>query len=209
VPDIDLDPARRASVVGQLQQVLGDITPTAKVTVRGSLGSGAGDRLSDIDLMLSVDADDFEPCLLAIPAALERVRSVRLLRVDPATLNAVDRRLIFVLFRELPLFWRLDLEVSTSQSSSTHALSDVPWSVPASALMNAIAAIKALVRCDEATATGLLERGFARIGVRSRPQPNSELIPVLAAACARQDPSIEDVAAEATAVCRALLGGAL
>ncbi|WLQ43689.1 hypothetical protein P8A22_29480 [Streptomyces laculatispora] len=39
------------------------------------------------------------------------------------------------------------------------------WSRPAGALANAVAAVKALLRGQPQTARGLLERGFARIGV--------------------------------------------
>lgn len=203
--DLDLNPARRSAVVERLGQALFATAPTAKVAVRGSLANGTADHLSDIDLLMTVHGNDFERCLLEVPAAVARVEPVRLFRIDPETLRSPARRLIYVLFRELPLFWRLDLEVTADPPPRAATDSDVPWSLPASALMNAVAAIKALARGDEATAAGLLERGFSRLDLPLGEGPLAKLVLDLAAACAEREPPIGDIAAEVAAVCASLL----
>jgi hypothetical protein len=72
----------------------------------------------------------------------------------------------------MPLFWRLDLDVrAASVANDRHYDAENPaaragdgeWSRPASALANAIGAVKAVARSQDATARGLLDRGFARI----------------------------------------------
>lgn len=79
-------------------------------------------------------------------------------------------------FLDLPLFWRLDLEIGAASAVGlpdeclTYGLPDgcpgargEDWSRPASALANAVAAVKAVLREQPRTALGLLERGFRRI----------------------------------------------
>ncbi len=140
VPDVDLGEARRDAFVERLRMTLAETAPSAEVAVAGSLATRSHDRYSDIDLLLSVAAEEFCGCLLAVPAALNRAQPVRLLRLDPGTVALPDHRLVFALFRDLPLFWRLDLHVrATSVASGTTALSDLRWSLPASALMNGVA----------------------------------------------------------------------
>jgi hypothetical protein len=206
VTDLDLTPSRRAGVVEQLLSNLNTTAPTAKVALRGSLADDRADRFSDIDLVVTIDGAEFERCLLAVPAAIEQVRPIRLLRVDPETVVSPTARLIYVLFHGLPLFWRLDLEVSATSPHATAALSEVPWSLAASAVMNAIAAVKALVRGDAATAAGLLDRGFSRIGVPAGDLPPPALVLALLDACTRREPSLEDIAIEARDLCMTLLG---
>jgi predicted nucleotidyltransferase len=202
VPDVDLGEARRNAFVERLRMTLAETAPSAEVAVAGSLATRSHDRYSDIDLLLSVAAEEFSGCLLAVPAALNRAQPVRLLRLDPDTVALPDHRLVFALFRDLPLFWRLDLHVrATSVASGTTALSDLPWSLPASALMNGVAAVKAMARGDQALATALLVRGFDRIGVAS-PDSSSvrERIAALAGACAAHEPAVNDIAQEVTAL---------
>ena len=77
------------------------------------------------------------------------------------------------------------------------AYSEARWSWPASAIENAIGAIKAAVRRQADTADGLLDRGCQRIGLdRGSPADLPGRITRLAGCCAAMDPSLDGLAAE-------------
>ncbi|MFJ2413781.1 nucleotidyltransferase domain-containing protein [Streptomyces brevispora] len=167
----DLDPARRAALAQDLLHALRSRCPGSRAEPRGSLARGTADEYSDIDLVWIVPDGRFEDCVAAAPDLLGTVRDVASLRVDPDLANSRKRRLLFVDFDRLPLFWRLDLEIVARSVAdrpgydrgNPAARSD-DWSRPASALANAVAAVKTVLRGQPRTARGLLERGFARIG---------------------------------------------
>lgn len=207
--DLDLREERRTELVHALVAALGTTAPTATVSLQGSLAEGGADRFSDIDLLLQVDGGEMDRCLRAIPEVLQTVLPIRLLRVDPDTTTALGRRLIFVSFHGVPLFWRLDLEVVAEPppASQVRALHDVPWSPPASALMNALASIKALARADPQTASDLLTRGFARIGEPRPAVALSQQPGILATACAQRSPDLDDLAVRIVEASSALLRG--
>lgn len=166
-----LDPAVRAALAQDLLRALRAHCPGSRAEPRGSLARGTADAYSDIDLAWTVPDGRFDACVAAARDVLGTVRAVASLRVDPDLRNSRKRRLLFVDFEGLPLFWRLDLEIVA------HSVADLPaedqgnpaargddWSRPASALANAVAAVKAALRGQPQVARGLLERGFARIG---------------------------------------------
>ncbi|GAB2990294.1 hypothetical protein LWP59_07315 [Amycolatopsis acidiphila] len=131
--------------------------------LRGSLASGAADAYSDIDLAWTVPGESFGTATREVASVVSRAWPVTSVRVDPDTRDSGARRLLFFWFRDLPLFWRLDLEIVSAPPGP-----DVPghgeWSPAASALANAVAAVKAVRRNQPANARGLLDRGFARVG---------------------------------------------
>ncbi|MEU8696880.1 hypothetical protein AB0C61_04215 [Streptomyces sp. NPDC048680] len=166
-----LDPARRAALARELLRALRSHCAGSLAEPRGSLARGTADAYSDIDLLWTVPDGRFDACVAAVPDLLGAVRGVASLRVDPELGNSRKRRLLYVDFDRLPLFWRLDLEiVALSVAGRPGYDQDNPaacrddWSRPASALANAVAAVKAVLRGRPETARGLLERGFARIG---------------------------------------------
>ncbi|MFJ6461049.1 nucleotidyltransferase domain-containing protein [Streptomyces sp. NPDC091387] len=166
-----LDPVRRAALARELLRALRSHCAGSRAEPRGSLARGTADAYSDIDLLWTVPDGRFDACVAAVPDLLGTVRGVASLRVDPELGNSRKRRLLFVDFDRLPLFWRLDLEVvALSVAGRPGYDQDNPaarrddWSRPASALANAVAAVKAVLRGRPQTARGLLERGFARIG---------------------------------------------
>lgn len=171
----ELDPARRAALARELLRALRAHRAGSRAEPRGSLARGTADAYSDIDLLWTVPDDRFADCVAAVPGLLGAVRDVASLRIDPELGNSRGRRLLFVDFDGLPLFWRLDLEIVAESvaglpgydQDNPAARSD-DWSRPASALANAVAAVKALLRGRPETARGLLERGFARIGAADR-----------------------------------------
>jgi hypothetical protein len=114
----------------------------------------------------------FGDALDGVEEALSRVRPLASLRLDPAFQRSDRRRLIFAQFEGVPLFWRLDIDLFAASVQRDPAYdADNPqargdqFSRTHSALMNAIAAIRALLREDEATAAGLVSGGFERIAL--------------------------------------------
>ncbi|MEU2668276.1 nucleotidyltransferase domain-containing protein [Streptomyces sp. NPDC007164] len=161
-----LDPARRAAFAQELLRALAAYCPGSRAELRGSLARGTADEYSDIDIAWTVPDDRFDACLAAVPEVLGAVVPLDSLRTDPDSRNSRERRLLFVAFRGLPLFWRVDLEFVASRAARGEGHSAAPgdgWSPYASALANAVAATKAVLRGQPTNARGLLERGFRRI----------------------------------------------
>lgn len=147
--------------------------PGSRVELRGSRASGAADAHSDIDLAWVVPDDRFTDAIDRdrLGGIVGEVAPVSSIRTDPDFANSPRRRLIFVRFSGLPLFWRLDLEVwarSVAFDETVDADDPIvqgePGSFPESACMNAIAAVKATLRGQPEVTEGLLSRGYARIG---------------------------------------------
>ena len=213
--DLDLRLERRDLVAARLIAALENAVADSAAGLRGSLASGAADGLSDIDVLWIVPDDSFGTALDVAEQALGAVRPVSSLRIDPGLARSDRRRLLFVRFADLPVFWRVDLDVRASSvgpddrydDDNAAARSDVSWSRPSSAIENATAAVKAAVRHHDDTATGLLSRGFARIGRDHGPLSDlPRAITALADLCAADDPRLADRAAELHEIVDALLG---
>ena len=182
--------------------------PASEVSPRGSLAAGTADAYCDVDLAWVVPDGAVAESVRRLPVALRAVSEVASMRSDPDFQGSAVRRLIFVRFAGVPLFWRLDLEVSAASHAACLGVdvaaagpraTDVDWSLPESAAMNAAAAIKALHRGRPADADGLLTRGFARI---DEPDPGGgprHRVTALAAAAAGRDPRLRALAADITA----------
>ncbi|WP_327295828.1 nucleotidyltransferase domain-containing protein [Streptomyces sp. NBC_01197] len=185
-PAMDLDPARRAAFAQELRNALAAQCAGSVADLRGSLARGTADPYSDIDLVWTVPDAQFEPCAAAVGPCLGVVRAVVSLRSDPDTQRNSQwpfrRRLLFLAFRDMPLFWRLDLEIAAvadesagpvragtgedraQDGGSAAAVWDPEWSLAASALANAVTVVKAVLRGQPEVAVGLLERGLRRVG---------------------------------------------
>ncbi|MEU8637322.1 hypothetical protein AB0C38_34540 [Amycolatopsis sp. NPDC048633] len=78
---------------------------------------------------------------------------------------------------------------------------DDEWSRPASALANALGAVKAVGRGRFDDARGLLDRGFGRVGSAGRATGEwADDIARLAAVCVRREPGLAGYAAEIVAL---------
>ena len=183
----------------------------------GSLASGAADAFSDIDVEWVVPDAQFPGCLARVAEALGEVQPVAGIRGDPDFHHSDRRRVLFVRFTNVPLFWRLDLSVRAASvaddpqydvgNPAARARED-EWSRPASALANALGAVKAAARKRDDVARGLLDRGFARISEEDRASGAwVDDVTRLAHAAVRRDPSLTDQADQVIALAARHLGG--
>ena len=130
-----------------------------------------------------------------LPQILAEVAPVESFRSAPEFQHSEKRRLCFVQFKNMPLFWRVDLEILAQSlgRNREYDLDNEPvkgkdWSLTHSALMNAIAALKAVLRSQEEKAKQILDRGFERVGLEVPEAPVHELISGLAGQIAAIDP---------------------
>jgi hypothetical protein len=214
VADLDLRPERRHLLASTLLGVLRDWVPGSVAEIQGAMGSGTADDYSDIDICWVVPDDSFTEAVDTVGAALSRAMAVLSLRTDPAFARSTRRRLVFARICGMPLIWRVDIDIRARSvavddlydAGHPDTRSDTGWSGPASAIEDAIGAIKAAVRGQADAADGLLRRGVERIG--HDPGPTADLagaITSLAAACATQETSLTSMAAEVSQVVDRLL----
>ncbi|MFJ7626429.1 hypothetical protein ACIQZN_08050 [Streptomyces sp. NPDC097595] len=207
----------RAALADEVCLALKGCCPGSRAELTGSLGSGTADAFSDIDIAWVLPDARFPDCLDRVVAVLGGVRPVDSVRLDPDFYRSDRRRLLFVRFAGVPLFWRLDLDVrAASVADDPHYDAENPaarahddeWSRPASALANAIGAVKAVARKRDDEARGLLDRGFARIGEDARASGAwGHDVARLAHAAALREPSLSDLAAQVTALAAQHVGG--
>ena len=213
--DLDLRPERRDKLTGKLLAALQGWIPGSVAQLRGSLGAGTADDYSDIDIRWVVPDQDFTEATDTLGAALSQCTAVLALRTDPEFARSAMRRVVFARLHGMPLFWRVDIDIRANSvaaddlhdAGNPDARNKAGWSAPASAIENAIAAIKAAARGQADAADGLLGRGFKRIG--HDPGPTADLadaISSLADACAAQEPRLTRMAAEVRQVADHLLG---
>ena len=169
--------AVRQNRVDEVVTALVRTIPGSCVLWQGSPGAGTSDAYSDIDLAWIVPDAEFERAVAETAAALGRIAPLVEARAKPQLARSRRRRLLFVRFADMPLLWHLDLDVRCASiaddgsfdSDDPDARSEDGWSRPASALANAIAAVKALGRGRTDFALGTLSLGFERIGLPPPP----------------------------------------
>ena len=199
----------RTELAGDLQAALERACPGSSADLRGSLATGTADEYSDIDLLWAVPDVEFARCAGSVAGILGTVAPVASLRSDPDFGRSSRRRLLFVRFAGLPLFWRLDLDIR-AQSQVRNEDPDPAgqggeWSLPESAAMNAIAAVKAIRRNKPETADDLLTRGYERIAAVDPGGAVADRIRALAAVAAELQPDLEDLVVEIDALVDARL----
>jgi hypothetical protein len=151
--------------------------PDSIAVLRGSLARNDADYYSDIDVRWEVPDDRFASAVTEVGNTLATAGAIESLRSDPAFQHSEKRRLLYVRFQNVPLFWRLDLDVlarsvgrDDAYDRTNAAARGSVWSPTESALMNVVGALKAHYRKDEETARELLRRGYERVG----PTPGHE-----------------------------------
>jgi hypothetical protein len=197
------DTERRAQLARDPITALQTAIPESRALLRGSLSDGTADQYSDIDLLWEVPDADFARAVVMAPEICQGVQPVASLRVDPDFQRSDRRRLLFVRFHDVPLFWRVDLDiVARSIARDPDYDRDNPaargdqWSATESSLANAVAALKAHLRAGDDEARRLLVLGERRAGVASPAIAMRERIIALVDAVVRRDPALAGLAAD-------------
>jgi predicted nucleotidyltransferase len=200
---IGLEVDERARLVAGLLGELVMAVPGSTAILRGSLAEGRADRYSDIDLLWDVPDAAFSTSIAELPVTLERVRPVASLRFDPDFQHSAKRRLAFIRFAGVPLFWRVDLDVfarsvgrDPDYDRANPSARGRSWSLAESSLANAIAGIKAQRRGHDIEAAALLARAEARLGVAPPQVDLQRRIGLLVDAAAANDPTLATLAAD-------------
>ena len=204
----------RDELAGAVIAALTAAGPGSRAGLLGSLAAGTADGYSDIDVEWVVPDGRLDACVAQARSVLERVRPVAAVRTSPDFLHSPVRRLVFVRFTGVPLFWRLDLAVREASAPVDPAFDepvaparDDEWSRPASALANALGAVKAVARGRFEDARGLLDRGFARIDVADSASGRwVNDITRLARAAVAQEPGLTALAEETVRLAGVELG---
>ena len=108
---LNLDTNVRAELAQKIIQALEHRSPGTIAELKGSLATGAADQYSDIDILWEIPDDLFRECVDRLEKILSDVRPVASLRSDPVVHRSAKHRLVYVQFEELPLFWRVDIEI--------------------------------------------------------------------------------------------------
>lgn len=191
---MNLDLAERTSLAAKVTQALAQSFPESTSGLRGSLAIATADPYSDIDVFWELPDSVFEDAIDQLDEILVDVAPLDSLRSDPMLQNSDKRRLVFAQFADVPLFWRVDIEVFAKSIGRDDSYDlDNPmvrgdeWSLTESALMNSVAAMKYLLRDDRDRAQESLERAFARIDERVPAGEPWDAIAELAETIGRKD----------------------
>lgn len=111
-----------------------------------------------------------------LPDILGHGRPLASLRLDSDFQRSAKRRLAFIRFADMPLVWRVNLDILAASvgrnldyDRDNAAARETDWSLSESALMNAIAAVKAHRHGRGIKAVGLLDRAEDRVHVARAP----------------------------------------
>jgi len=201
--DLDLSPERRQKLTGKLLAALEGWVPGSSAELRGPLS--AGDDDSDVDICWVVPDQDFTEAVDTAAAALSQCSAVLSFRTDPEFARSARRRVVFARLHGMPLFWRVDIDIRARSAAADDLYDaghpdergDTGWPAPASAIEDAVAAIKAAARGRSDAADVLLRRGGERVGhVPGATADLADAVASLADACVAQEPSLAWMAAE-------------
>jgi len=155
VVELNLDPAVRRSLADAVTRALEEAVADSSAGLRGSLARGTSDPYSDIDVFWELPDAQFHDAIDDLSEILGSVGPIESIRADPLLQNSDKRQLIFVQFADLPLYWRVDIEVfaASIERDDDYDLDNIDargdhWSLTHSALANGVAALKSLLRGD-------------------------------------------------------------
>ncbi len=167
---VNLDPSARLSLANAVTCALEEAVADSSAGLRGSLARGTSDPYSDIDVFWELPDSKFHDAIDDLSEILASVGPIESIRADPLLQNSDKRRLVFVQFEEVPLYWRVDIEVFAESIGRDDAydLDNLDargdcWSLTHSAIANGVAALKSLLRGDAERARESLLNAYARI----------------------------------------------
>jgi len=167
---INLDPSVRRSLANAVTRALEESVTGSSAGLRGSLASGTSDPYSDIDVFWELPDSEFHDAIDDLSEILASVGRIESIRADPLLQNSDKRQLIFVQFADIPLYWRVDIEVFAASIGRDDAYDldnfdarGARWSLTHSALTNGVFALKSLLRGDPDRARESLRNAYARI----------------------------------------------
>ena len=194
---LKLDPGVRGGLASRVLDCLRGAAPGSTAKLRGSLAEGRADAFSDIDVLWEIPDEFFQETIARTSEILSEVRPVVSLRSDPDFQNSDRRRLFFVEFHGMPLFWWVDVDIlarsvrgNLEYDRQNPAARGDDWSLTHSALMNVVAAVKAVLRNKEGEAEGIMARGFQRVGLTVPEGRARELVLKLTDSVTSIDPSM-------------------
>jgi predicted nucleotidyltransferase len=156
-------PDTREAAAELVLEVLAGAHPTGEVCLIGSLARpGEADELSDIDVRWTLPPGQASGPLQSLRSTLRQVGRVESLRLDPE--ERPGFLLLFVRFAGWPLWWRVDLEVHSTELSPADLPDADSWSPQESACMGVVVTLKALARNRTEEAEALFARALRRVG---------------------------------------------
>ncbi len=162
------------------------------------------DELSDIELSWVVPDDSFEPALDVVGRIASH--ALALVAVDPRSAGSPQQRRFLLQFKNLPLFWRINLKVRCDSAPGVEdydpgmgqAHSEDGSDRAARALMNAMAAVRALRLGQVTVADRLIQESFECLEHPVSPAWDpARALHNLVQACQDQDPTLQPVVAGA------------
>jgi predicted nucleotidyltransferase len=177
---MNLDPSVRLSLANAVTRALEEAVAGCSVGLRGSLARGTSDPYSDIDIFWELPDSLFQGAIDDLPEILASLGPIESIRADPLLQNSDKRQLLFVQFAEVPLYWRVDIEIFAVSIGRDDAydLDNLDargdrWSLTHSAIANGVAALKSLLRGDAERACESLRNAYARI---DQPTPDGSAL---------------------------------
>ena len=108
---LNLDTKIREALAQRILTSLEKAATGSTSELRGSLAEGNADAYSDIDVLWEVPDERFQVSVGLIEEILSEVQTIESVRSAPDFQNSDKRRLFFVQFADMPLFWRADIDV--------------------------------------------------------------------------------------------------
>ncbi len=165
-----LNPNFRTQLSDQILNNLNKAFPESKAILKGSLANSKADQFSDIDIIWEIPDNLFLDTISNIKNILNKIRPIESIRSDPDFQNSIKRRLLFIRFKDVHLFYRVDLDIfaksinrDENYDKNNPKAKGNDWPLTESALMNIVGAVKALLRNQDEKALGLIERAYKRI----------------------------------------------
>lgn len=140
------------------------------MSFRGSFAKSSYDNYSDVDLLAEVSSELDERFFCTLEYRLTDLYGSALVRYDPDHETSPVSQHVRFSFYELPVFWRVDLEiVSSAETNEKGPLPFPEWQVGTSALMNVVWEIKYHRRGRAEEADHYIASACEKLGVNERP----------------------------------------